>query len=74
MITSALIKPKEVSFSAVVIRCRCNNPTSHRNQVCPKGKKEDLGIISYWNKNPLKRLSYWISRHIRFGDYNESNV
>lgn len=32
----------EVSIEAVVIRA--------------DGSREDLGVVSYWHKNPLKRL------------------
>lgn len=34
----------EVSIAAVVIRA--------------DGTKEDLGVVSYWHKNPLKRLAW----------------
>jgi hypothetical protein len=26
------------------------------------GKREDLGVVSYWNKNPFKRLFWRIKR------------
>ena len=39
---------KEIQIEAVVIRA--------------DGKREDLGVVSYWNKNPLKRLSNKITR------------
>lgn len=35
---------REVSFEAVVIRA--------------DGSREDLGTISYWHRNPLKRFVY----------------
>lgn len=39
---------QEASISAVVIRA--------------DGRREDLGTISYWNRNPLKRLM-WRLKH-----------
>lgn len=36
---------QEVSVSAVIIR--------------RDGTREDLGVISYWHRNPLKRLLHW---------------
>ena len=39
---------KEVTIEAVVIR--------------KDGRREDLGTVSYWNKNPVKRL-IWRLRH-----------
>ncbi|MEK6323615.1 MAG: hypothetical protein AABN33_18395 [Acidobacteriota bacterium] len=52
-------KAREVSISAVVIRCRCGDPDSHRGEVCPRGEREDRGTVSYWHRNPLKRFYYW---------------
>jgi len=43
-------KLKRVQIEAVVIRA--------------DGTREDLGIISYWHKNPWKRL-LWKARHWR---------
>lgn len=44
MDTQATQKFKEASISAVVIRA--------------DGTTEDLGVVSYWHKNPLRRL-WW---------------
>lgn len=35
-------KPKEITIEAVVIRA--------------DGTREDLGVVSYWNRDPLKRF------------------
>jgi len=35
---------REVSIAAVAIRST--------------GRREDLGVVSYWHKNPLKRLAW----------------
>lgn len=35
---------KEVTISAVVIRA--------------DGRREELGIVSYWHKNPLRRMAW----------------
>lgn len=39
---------KSITFEGIVTRA--------------DGTVEDLGVISYWHKNPLKRLSYKIKR------------
>lgn len=41
-------KFKEASIAAVVIRA--------------DGTREDLGVVSYWNKNPFKRLLWRIKQ------------
>jgi hypothetical protein len=41
---------KEASIAAVVVRA--------------DGSQEDLGVISYWHKNPLRRMWWWL-RHDR---------
>ena len=56
---TAQSKAQEASLSAVVIRCGCSDPQSHYQKVCPDGIREDLGVISYWNRSPLKRFWYW---------------
>lgn len=54
--------------------CHCKNPQEHTglpcpygNDSCPQGKKENFGIVSYWHKNPFKRLSYWFRTRILEG-------
>jgi len=37
---------RELSIEAVVIRA--------------DGTREDLGTVSYWHRNPLKRLVHWL--------------
>ncbi len=46
-------KPKEASIRARVIRL--------------DGSVEDLGVISYWHRNPLKRLWWWVKRQVGEG-------
>lgn len=29
------------------------------------GKREDLGVISYWHKNPLKRLMFRVQQFFK---------
>lgn len=41
-------KMKQTTIEAVVIRA--------------DGTREDLGVISYWHRNPLRRL-WWRIRH-----------
>jgi hypothetical protein len=43
-------KMREASIAAVVIRA--------------DGTREDLGVVSYWNQNPLRRL-WWRLTHRR---------
>ena len=43
---------QEASISAVVIRT--------------DGSKEDLGVVSYWHKNPVRRL-WWRLSHRKGG-------
>lgn len=39
-------KVEEASIAAVVIRA--------------DGTREDLGVVSYFHRNPLKRLAFWL--------------
>ena len=46
----------EMSIEAVVIRCQCaDGGWQHAGQVCPGGVATNLGMVSYWHKNPLRR-------------------
>lgn len=58
-------QPTSATVSAVVIRCTCGKPESHAGQVCPKGKAVDLGVISYYHRNPLRRLAWRIKQKMR---------
>lgn len=41
---------------------------------CPRcgfaAKIEDRGVLGYWNRNPLKRLGFWIRKRISNGPVN----
>jgi hypothetical protein len=56
--------PAEASIEAVVIRCGCGDPDAHNGvrgapSPCPRPRAtEDLGVVSYYSPNPLKRLYY----------------
>lgn len=39
---------KQITLEAVVIRA--------------DGTREDLGVVSYWHKNPLRRLAFKLKR------------
>jgi len=39
-------------------------PCPYGNDPCPIGVQDDLGIVSYWHKNPLKRFVYWFRTRI----------
>ncbi len=43
--------PKCTSIEAIVIRA--------------DGPVEDLGVISYWHRNPLRRLWFWLKQNFR---------
>jgi hypothetical protein len=45
--------PTQVTWEAVVIRA--------------DGTRENLGVISYWHKNPLRRMAWNIKRAMRRG-------
>jgi hypothetical protein len=44
-------KPRMISIGAVVTRA--------------DGTVEDLGVVSYWHRNPLRRLAWRLGRLIR---------
>ncbi len=48
--THAKNKASEIRIEAVVTRA--------------DGRREDLGTVAYWHKNPLKRLAWRIRRFI----------
>lgn len=45
---------KEIKFSAIVTRA--------------DGTVEDLGVISYYNSNPLKRWIWQIKKYFKLGE------
>jgi hypothetical protein len=56
---------QEASVRAVVTRCGCGDPASHPEAVCPKGVTEDLGVVSYYHRNPFKRLAFEVQRQLK---------
>lgn len=52
----------ERKLSAVIIRCKCDDAASHEGASCPTGQIEQLGVISYWHRNPLRRLAHKIGQ------------
>lgn len=51
--------------------CRCDEPETHKGQPCPMGNEpcplaliEEHGTVSYWHKNPFKRLAFWWQKTI----------
>ena len=48
---AANAKPKEATISAVVIRA--------------DGTREDLGIVCYWHRNPIKRWLFALRRALK---------
>jgi hypothetical protein len=64
----------EMTTEAVIIRCRCGDPASHQGEICPKGQTVDLGVISYWHRNPLKRLAHAVSNFAKSHDFPHVRV
>jgi len=71
----APVQPRMQSISAKIIRCGCTDDQKLRNDwhgkefagrqpfPCPNPRVvEDKGIISYWHRNPFKRLVYRFRR------------
>ena len=53
------VPAEEAEIRAVVVRCGCGLPGQHEGQPCPRPRAtENLGRISYWHRNPLRRL-WW---------------
>jgi hypothetical protein len=60
------------SISAKIIRCGCTPdqklmPLWHGavGKTCPNPRgEENHGIVSFWHRNPIRRLFYWFRRRI----------
>lgn len=60
---------REASIQAQVIRCGCRGRGGelHPGRPCPDPLRvEDLGTVSYWHKNPIRRW-LWSARHRKAG-------
>lgn len=59
---SVPVSVSEASIQASVIRCGCGNPAVvHPGEPCPTPRTtEKLGVISYYHRNPLRRLAWAI--------------
>lgn len=64
---------REATIEAVVVRCGCKSDWRQIHEryedgsygPCPTPKRvQDLGVISYWHRNPLRRL-FWRLKHLR---------
>lgn len=65
---------KMATVEAVVTRCGCSDeqkrsPEWHAAQKppqpCPNPRKvEDMGVVSFWHRNPLKRLRFWLLKNV----------
>ena len=58
-------RAEQMAIDATVIRCGCGRPAQHAGQVCPRPNIENLGTVSYYHRNPLKRLTYYLKRRVR---------
>jgi hypothetical protein len=64
-VTSEVQPVKEASIEATVVRCGCDDPMSHAilQLPCPTPRAtEPLGVVSYWHKNPLRRLAWHVKQ------------
>lgn len=60
------------TISAKAIRCGCTpyqklipDWHGHCRKVCPNPRaEEDLSVVSFWHRSPLKRLAFWIRRRV----------
>ncbi len=48
---------KSAELHAVVIRCRCGDPDSHKGEVCPHGVSDDLGCVA--SMHTRKPATWW---------------
>lgn len=53
---------QSATVEMTVLRCTCGDPASHPAQPCPQARAEPRGIVSFWHRNPLRRLA-WRLRH-----------
>lgn len=63
----APVEIQEAKLKAVVTRCGCDDPMSHAkdNLPCPRPRQvENLGLVSYWHRNPLMMLGWKIKQSI----------
>jgi hypothetical protein len=56
---------EEASIEAVVLRCTCGQPESHTGQACPQAQREDHGIVSYFNRNPIKQVIWEVRQSLQ---------
>jgi hypothetical protein len=57
---------REMSISAVVMRCGCGAPDSHSGMPCPRPRaREDLGRVSYYHKHFWRRWLWQVGRFVR---------
>lgn len=84
LVTQDAVQPTMATFEAKVIRCGCGDPDRlHPGRFgrpgvdrcpSPKPEVEDLGVISYYHRNPFKRFKWWLLhdviglKRIDFGD------
>jgi hypothetical protein len=62
---------RQASVEATVLRCGCGAPDQHPAQPCPQGRREVLGQLAFYHRNPflraLNRVRQWWHRHRPFG-------
>ncbi len=56
---------KQMETHATVVRCTCGAPASHLGIPCPVGRVEQLGMIQFYHRNPLKRWAWWLSQRFK---------
>lgn len=56
---------RQMETYATVVRCTCGEPASHAGIPCPSGRVEQLGLIQFYHRNPLKRWAWWLSQRLK---------
>lgn len=57
---------RQMETYATVVRCTCGEPASHVGVPCPVGRVEQLGMIQFYHRNPLRRWLWWLSQRLKF--------
>ena len=56
---------RQATVEAVVVRCTCGDPASHVGQLCPFGRREDLGVVAYYHRSRLRRWAWRLRRRMK---------
>lgn len=50
----------EQKVTGTILRCHCGpqGTAIHRGVDCPHAERIELGTLSYWHRNPLRRMAF----------------